>query len=647
MTRHVWAVSACAPTPSHFPMGGRTRRVPRGLLLLALFLGCSRDRALQPAEVAPHSDTDQQSDLTPTDAGRTHHVETPRAQPMRAEPPPTAAPMRVERSSELPVLPPPSAAGSAAPMQLDAGLSERTPARPRSDSLPAAWLGAPAFSTVEIDDGTSLPQIGHGDLWPSCWGDDDLLYVSAGDGRGFGFVTQDIIVGAIEGTPGQPGYRGTQLSAASAVSDVWSGSEYNRKPTGMLCLDGDLYLAVQDLRRETFSDAPAATIVRSRDKGRTWTWDRSAPMFRDHVWTTIMFLDYGKDSEHAPAEYVYAYGLDDNWAFSDLGPGPTRLYLARIPRAHIQTRDRWEFFAGITPAGPSWSANIAARIPVLEDTRRLLSMPLDPDLRFQNMTPINQGGVVYNAPLGRYLFSTWTEYTFELYEAPNPWGPFRLFHSKDFGVWPWDEQRNGGYGTTIPSKFISEDGKHMLLQANAWSDVTGKDNYSFSLRSLHVEPYRVSWTDNPRGPANLAALEHGAVRLVRAASNARAHVMNDHDLHELDESSRNGEKKSHDYWGYTWPTALYVNTLRYTTGAQQANGGYFAELGVQVRIGASWIDVAIDSIDPEYPASAQTPAFTTFTLRFGTVLTDGIRIHGRPGGAEHYTTIAELSVHHE
>jgi hypothetical protein len=416
----------------------------------------------------------------------------------------------------------------------------------------------------------------------------------------------------------------------------------------MLCRDGDIYLAVQDLRLETFDDAPAATIAKSTDKGRSWSWDRAAPMFADHVFTTIMFLDFGKDSEHAPKDYVYAYGLDDNWAFSEGKPGPTQLYLARVPRDRVQTRASWQFFSGFDATGqPSFSSEIAQRKPVLEDARRVMTQPLDPNLRFQNMTTINQGGVVFNAPLKRYLYSSWTEYTFELYEAPEPWGPFRLFHSQDFGVWPWNDARNGGYGTTIPSKFISEDGKDMLLQANAWPDVTGKDNYSFSLRELHVEPYQPSQPMNQPGDTNLAATVRGATWLVRAARNARAAIMNDGLSEGSDEDSFNGEAKTEDFWGYTWTKALRLNTLRYTTGKQAAAGGFFEQLGVQVRQGNTWVSVPLKSVEPAYPANGDAPEFTTYTLRFDTVESDGVRVFGKPGGADHFTSIAELSVHYE
>lgn len=46
----------------------------------------------------------------------------------------------------------------------------------------------------------------------------------------------------------------------------------------------------------------------------------------------------------------------------------------------------------------------------------------------------------------------------ELYEAPEPWGPWSLMASKDFGGLGLSTS-TGEYGTSIPSKFISADGK--------------------------------------------------------------------------------------------------------------------------------------------------------------------------------------------
>jgi len=131
----------------------------------------------------------------------------------------------------------------------------------------------------------------------------------------------------------------------------------------MVCVDGTIHLAVQDLAF-SFNDAPAATIVKSTDRGRTWTWDRGKPMFGNHVFTTIWFADFGKDSAWAPDRYVYAYGLDHNWrdSFDDSVPDPTDVYLARVPRDRVQDRASWDFYAGLGGnRQPRWTRNIAAR----------------------------------------------------------------------------------------------------------------------------------------------------------------------------------------------------------------------------------------------------------------------------------------------
>lgn len=77
-------------------------------------------------------------------------------------------------------------------------------------------------------------------------------------------------------------------------------------------------------------------------------------MFKDYVFTTIMFLDYGKDNGNSPDGYVYAYGLDYNWrdSFSGRVTDPTNLYLARVPGNSVQDRSKWEFFSGTAGSRP-------------------------------------------------------------------------------------------------------------------------------------------------------------------------------------------------------------------------------------------------------------------------------------------------------
>ncbi|MCA1654926.1 MAG: DUF4185 domain-containing protein [Pseudonocardiaceae bacterium] len=343
--------------------------------------------------------------------------------------------------------------------------------QPAADVAPLA--GPPPstfFSTVGIDAAATVgaPAVGdnanHGDLWPNCWSDDDHVYTSYGDGIGYGTTFSDIGVARISGMPGT--LAGTQLAAGNQVGQIWTAN-HNRKPTGMACVGGTLYLAVQDLALD-FNDAPGATIARSDDKGRTWTWNRTAPMFGGGVFTTIMFLDYGKAYGNAPDGYVYAYGLDHNWrdSFNDRVPDPVDVYLGRVPRASVLNRTAWQFFAGNDGAGvPQWTSNISQRMAVLHDDRRIYQN-VGTAGRVRNLTQISQGGIVYNKPLNRYIYTSWSEYTFEFYESATPWGPWRHFTPKDFGGYPWFRYKHGGYTTTIPSKYISADGRSMWLQSN-------------------------------------------------------------------------------------------------------------------------------------------------------------------------------------
>lgn len=505
------------------------------------------------------------------------------------------------------------------------------------------------FSTVSVadKDAVSVPSLG--DLWVSCWSNDDAVYVTSGDGTGFGGTLGAIVVSRIDGRPGDAHdpLRGTSIASGPQVAPSWSGVAYTQKPTGMLCTNGVLYLAVQDLRALTFDNAPAATIVRSLDKGRSWSWDTRGPMFSDSRFTTIMFADMGKDSEHAQDGFAYAYGLDDNWsgAYSS-GTPQTRLYLARVPLDSVQERTRWEFFAGLDEAGaPRWESAIEKRMPVLEDTRRLYQHPLDPNLAHQNMTTLSQGSIVYDAAFQRYIYASWTVYTYEFYEAPAPWGPWTHFYSKDFGAFPWSEDAAGGYGTSIPSKFITADGRSLWMSSNVWE--AGVIHYQYSLREIRLTPYAPSEPSNPKRAEPVSTRDYGAVLLERSAHSGHPEFMNDGVLEGQSLESWRGEESSEDYWGYTWPEALHVNTVRYTTGQPSLRGGWFEDLTVQVRNGTRWEEVEGLTISPEYSRDASVLGNRTFTLKFSDTVTDGVRIFGRPAGPELFTSACELSVSYE
>lgn len=523
------------------------------------------------------------------------------------------------------------------------------------------------FSVADVEVSSTVATASDGDLWPTTWADDGHVYTACGDGLGFDLSGSwaDIVVNRIEGTP-VTGLSGTRLASGRDVSPVWTDpARYNSKPTGIVAVDGnrdgrdELYLAVQDLRcgdgPSAFNEAPAAGIVRSDDYGRIWHAP-DAPQFTDHEFTTVMFLDLGRSNEHAKRlepGHVYAFGLDHNWRASYDGcvPDPTHLYLARAPVDGIQDRSRWQFFGGNGVGGrPAWSSRLADREPVLIDaTRRHEGLVVAGPA---GVTVISQGGVVYDAGLERYLYTSWSEYTFELYEAPQPWGPWRRALSRDFGPYPWvgpdgAAPRHGGYGTTLPSKFISSDGRDAWLQSNwFWRASTFEGRtYHFSLRRLRLDPAIGDTDPDPQPPAgtNLAAPERGARPIATACRCGRLQVLNDGDR-SVGDDSWNGMTKTADFWGYTWARPLRMNRLVYVSGPYDFNGGWFERPpGVQVRVRGRWVDV-LSSTTPGYAPGPGATGRREYVLAFDAVTTDGVRLVGPPGGVEHYSAISELEV---
>lgn len=557
------------------------------------------------------------------------------------------------------------AAGALAATAAPGAAAAATPEHPRSPG-PAIDPESTFFSTVFVERaGTVAATTSDGDLWPTCWADDDAVYAANGDGRGFSDEPfKDVVVNRIDGTP-ETGLTGAKLAESAEVANVWADpAQYNRKPTGMVCVDGVLYLAVQDLKSgdNAFDDVPNASISRSDDHGRTWRKTSSA-MFTDHRFTTIFFLDFGKNSEnavpalgHRDGGYVYAYGLDWNWRLSASGtvPDPVDLYLARVPAPSVQDRSAWEFFTGPDRHDrPQWTKRIEDKQPTLHDPLRRY-VDTRPG-QSGNLTVVSQGGVLYNRALDRYLYTTWTDPSFEFYESPTPWGPWKRFLYANFGLTPWYQMsdkthtpKNGGYGTTIPSKFVSGDGRQMWVQSNWWTAPAPKptDNYNFNLRRLRVTPYEKQGPAAPAG--NLARTGADVTPYEQSAHYANWKYYNDGDR-TRSEDSFDGQNKLVDYWGYTFSRPYRMDRVEYTTGTMFPDGGWFSAydggLRVQVRQHFDWVDVDDLGINPDYPYSPSAGSLRTYTLRFRPTWGDGVRIIGQPSGSSFFTSIAELAVY--
>jgi hypothetical protein len=111
-----------------------------------------------------------------------------------------------------------------------------------------------------------------------------------------------------------------------------------------------------------------------------------------------------------------------------------------------------------------------------------------------------------------------------------------------------------------------------------------------------------------------------------------------------------------DYYGYTWKTDQAIGLLGFSTGSMEEHSGWFTTLDVQyLDKNNVWKSVKNLLIAPELIKGNQPynkPHFVEYLLTFEPVKTQGIRIIGDVGAADHwyskktwFTSITELSVY--
>ena len=154
----------------------------------------------------------------------------------------------------------------------------------------------------------------------------------------------------------------------------------------------------------------------------------------------------------------------------------SHLRLGRVPAGRIMERAAWQWAADADPRGqPRWTHDLAAAHPVFSDLRRL-SLP----------------EMVYLAPIARYLLLTWRLYRdfspehgseLMIYEAPAPWGPFRLVHHEPV----WESREMNAYCPRIPLKWMQpcENG------VTGWLQFSGSWRKNSPQYRSHVRAFRV------------------------------------------------------------------------------------------------------------------------------------------------------------
>lgn len=324
---------------------------------------------------------------------------------------------------------------------------------------------------------------GDGDMWPLTWADDGHLYGAAGDNMG-----SPMNFWRIEGDPYF--FAGLfpflvdnlPLDPAEYCTDPQVHPKIGLKPAGIICVDGVLYWAVVGMNygeeRYGFRQRNVhGWIITSHDHGKTWNRQATDRHFFTGRVAAPSFLQFGKNNAGARDEFVYAYFASSKEGVSFWENGD-EILLGRVHQERILDRAAWTFYGGLVEGEPVWVRDDREAVPVFE---------------YPYMTGENH--VNYNAGLGRYIMGNYgfvgpdgnplpyhaneevrgpSQLT--LFEAREPWGPWKLFYREDnWGTF-------GDYNPTFPPKWMSEDGKTMYLVSSG-----SLDDYNFTVQKVTLE----------------------------------------------------------------------------------------------------------------------------------------------------------------
>jgi len=314
-----------------------------------------------------------------------------------------------------------------------------------------------------------------GDSYPMTWGRDGEILTSCGDPL-WGETVDGLDVERFDGGP-----LDYKISKIHHMNDYrgWGGD--GPKPTGLICVDGVYYLAVQNLRGTKVpphgllsQHGSDAHIIYATNPNMFWTPNITAidpPMFQGHKFGGPAFVNFGKNNANARDAYVYA-------ASSDQWDNGSNLRLGRVPADRIIERSAWEFVSSYDAAGaPAWHRSLDESIPILS-LHKSIGAP----------------EMVYIAAIERYLLLTWrlhkdfspTDGTdLFIYEAPEPWGPFALVHHEEY----WEGQAYNPYCPRMPLKWMAADGKSGWVQFSGSWGADGQKNlfYRSNVRPFSIE----------------------------------------------------------------------------------------------------------------------------------------------------------------
>ncbi|MFC4871665.1 DUF4185 domain-containing protein [Negadavirga shengliensis] len=332
---------------------------------------------------------------------------------------------------------------------------------------------------IEIDWSTHQRHAPGSDNFQLTWARDGHLYGIWGDGGGFSGTNSayrvSFGVARIEGDfDDYAGYDryGHQESAESEA-------KITGKSWGTIAVKNDLYAWVHPDKKDgawgNWEDHHSESrLYVSKDKGASWQPADWAFTPEDGL-IGGGILQFGKGYKGARDNYVYHYLVEPNFYRNEKGviselQVPGNIYLLRVNKKKIMTREAYEFFAGFNGEDPVWMKNIDAKKPVFTDKNGV-------------GTPV---GINYNAGLKRYFLSTEHDKPesgrIGVFDAPNPWGPWStVVYTTDETWFGHDNPETvppNCFFWCFPTKWISKDGESANMVFTGAGG--GKDNDSFN-----------------------------------------------------------------------------------------------------------------------------------------------------------------------
>lgn len=323
-------------------------------------------------------------------------------------------------------------------------------AAPRSESAPIADV-VPELSGMQKWNDMA------GDTADPFWADDDNLYHFTCDGRGFGKERRNLCLNKLTGSDlkSLKGELVNPMDYGKADENGPDGATW--KVAGQECIDGVFYAFVARNTYGKWSKDPLlrqtsfnASLIKSTDHGLNWTRPTAdnykSPMWPGKSFGAPCFIHYGKNGGQVKRDkadqYVYAVSNNGFWNGGDL------FVLGRVRRADLPRLNAadWSYYSGGDGMDSSaWTPDLAKAKPILEQPAKLgLTAP------------------VFIPALNRYLLVSWyitptlkrwftpELVTFDFYEAPHPWGPWKSVASFDDTFLPKGHHM---YGPNLCAKY--------------------------------------------------------------------------------------------------------------------------------------------------------------------------------------------------